>query len=122
VPRWRATAAAKGASSYAASVKPIVNVRTGTTLCACINAVTSDESTPPERNTPSGTSETMRRRTASRSSLSNSCDASSSDPRKRCSMPRITASRTDQYVVVSIARVAGSNVSIVPGMSLKTPS
>jgi hypothetical protein len=34
----------------------------------------------------------------------------------------VAASRADQYAFVSMARVAGSNVSIVPGISLQMPS
>jgi len=42
------------------SWKPIVNVRTGWRLCACIKATMVEESMPPLRKAPSGTSETMR--------------------------------------------------------------
>ena len=52
------------------SWKPIEKVRTGRVLCACISATTVDESMPPDRNAPSGTSAIMRRLTASRSSAS----------------------------------------------------
>ncbi len=50
----------------------------GCGLFACISAATVEESMPPDRNMPSGTSATMRRRTASESNVSSiSCAAAS---------------------------------------------
>ena len=37
----------------------MVKVRTGRALCACISATTVEESMPPERKAPSGTSATI---------------------------------------------------------------
>ena len=59
--------------------KPIVNVFTGRALCACMSATTVDESMPPDRNAPSGTSAIIWRATASRS--------------KRVELPRLASSR-----------------------------
>ena len=56
-------------------------------LFACISATTADESMPPERNAPSGTSAIMRRLTASPSSASSASTASSSLPTKRALCP-----------------------------------
>jgi hypothetical protein len=53
-------------------------VRTGRVLSACISATTVDESMPPDRKAPSGTSAIMRRLTASRSSVSSPSIASRS--------------------------------------------
>ena len=47
-------------------------------LCSCISATTSDESMPPDRNAPSGTSAIMRWRTAVESRASSSASASAS--------------------------------------------
>jgi len=38
-----------------------VNVETGRSISSAISATFSDESTPPESNTPNGTSDTIRR-------------------------------------------------------------
>ncbi len=80
VPRNRATARACRLSSKLASSKPIEKVRTsraGSTSQSA--AATLEESTPPERNTPSGTSERRCRATAARKSSQNrSAEASKS--------------------------------------------
>ena len=51
-------------------------VFTGRVLCACIRATTVEESIPPERNAPSGTSAIIRSLTESRSSASSRSTAS----------------------------------------------
>src|SRR5215813_1473465 len=51
------------------SSKPTVKVRTGCVISSDINATFADESTPPERKTPKGTSAIMRFLIESRSSL-----------------------------------------------------
>ncbi len=56
VPRCAATARAYPDSSYPGSEKPIEKVLTGLAASRCISATTSEESMPPERNAPSGTS------------------------------------------------------------------
>ena len=56
VPRCRATAAAWVDSSNSESRNRTVNVFTGVVACSCIMATMSEESTPPDRNAPSGTS------------------------------------------------------------------
>src|SRR6266704_948007 len=61
---------------------PIENVRTGSADCACIKAAIVEESIPPERKTPSGTSATIRIFTAARSKVSSCSTASASVPRK----------------------------------------
>ena len=55
-----ATAAAAGASLNSGSRNPIENVRTGPVLCRGISATTALESSPLDRNAPSGTSEISR--------------------------------------------------------------
>ena len=67
--------------NVAASLNPIVKVLTGRSLWTCINAATVDESIPPDRKTPSGTSAIIRSDVASRKSASSSSTASRSDPR-----------------------------------------
>ena len=63
---------------------------------ACIRATTLDESTPPERNDPSGTSEIMRLETASRNKLSSSLIASSPVPSNGEDIPARTTSSSVQ--------------------------
>ena len=70
VPRCLATDRACAASSKLFSPNPIVKVLTGRLLCACINATTNDESMPPDKKAPSGTSAVICRPTASRSRTS----------------------------------------------------
>ena len=60
----RARAAARRSASWS---KPIENVFTGSAEASAIAATTADESIPPERNAPSGTSAISRLRVASRS-------------------------------------------------------
>ena len=67
VPNCSAMRRACGSSSNSSWSKPIENVRTGSLDCSAIAATTALESTPPERNAPSGTSAIMRLRVASRS-------------------------------------------------------
>ena len=74
------TRRASFASSCSVSVLPIVNVFTGTPVAFCISATTSEESMPPERKAPSGTSEIIRLRTESPRRPSSSSSASSTDP------------------------------------------
>ena len=64
-------------------------------LCACISATTVDESTPPDRNAPSGTSATICPRTL-RSTRSSSSTASLSLPRNGIELAALIASLTDQ--------------------------
>ena len=69
-----------GSSSlrYSASLKPTVNVSTGRDICSDISATFADESTPPDRNTPNGTSDIIRLRIESRSKRRISARCSSS--------------------------------------------
>ena len=62
--RSRARAAARRSRSWS---KPIENVRTGSGESCAIAATTAEESIPPERNAPSGTSAISRLRVASSS-------------------------------------------------------
>src|SRR6185295_19441152 len=57
-----------GSSSlrYSASLKPTVNVSTGRDICSDISATFADVSTPPDRNTPNGTSDIIRESIAKR--------------------------------------------------------
>jgi hypothetical protein len=74
VPYRSATARACGSSLKPSSSKPIENVFTF--VNSDMSATISDESTPPERNAPSGTSLMRRRFTAALSRLSASTTAS----------------------------------------------
>ena len=78
VPKCRATASAWGASSKPASSNPMVKVLTGREDWRCISATMVDESTPPERKAPSGTSASDCRLTASLSVRSSSLRPSAS--------------------------------------------
>ena len=80
--RARATVRASALSSNSASRKPIEKVFTGPPDRRDISATTLLESTPPERNAPSGTSLTRCDRTASSSTSCSCARASSSDPAK----------------------------------------
>ncbi len=59
-------------------------VRIGCDDCDCINATTVEESIPPDRKAPSGTSAIIWRLTASRNSISSWSTASSGLPAKGC--------------------------------------
>src|SRR4029077_8667042 len=98
-------------------------VFTGDALTFCISATIVEESTPPERKTPSGTSAVIRILVASLKSSSRYEIASSADPSYRSSTARRVASATDQYEMGSCA-VLGSDsfsTSLVPGGSLQIP-
>ncbi len=73
------------------------NVRIGRVDCACISATTSDESIPPERNAPRGTSATMRSDTERWSNASSCAIASSSLPPKGDAVAFRSALRGSQY-------------------------
>src|SRR6516165_8226212 len=71
-------------------------VRTGWLACACISATMVEESIPPDRNAPSGTSDKHWRLIAIDSRRCNSAIASfSSEIRAACAAT--TRSRSDQY-------------------------
>ena len=101
----------------------MVKVLTGRSLWACMSATTAEESIPPDRNAPSGTSASIRILTASRSSASNSSRASAGDPANGSAHPRSTISRADQYASGSAgaAALVAPTLSRVPGGSLETP-
>ena len=71
-------------------------VRTGLADCACIKDTTSEESTPPDRNAPNGTSATICRPTASSSNRSSASVASASLPAKGSALPACARSAADQ--------------------------
>ena len=81
---WSATARASEDSSKSATVDPIVKVRTGTLDSCWATATTVELSIPPDRNAPTGTSATIRRRTDRRSSRSSSSTESSGEPPNVC--------------------------------------
>ena len=66
VPNNSATWRACSSSSKALLSKPIEKVLTGEVLASAIAATTADESMPPERNAPRGTSAIIRRCVAAR--------------------------------------------------------
>ncbi len=96
------------------------NVRTGRVALACISATTVDESIPPDRNAPSGTSATMRRLIASlsRSSSSSAAASSVSDNRGDCAS-RMTSSRDQNALMAGAAPDFAT--SICPGGNFSTP-
>ena len=114
-PRCAAIRAAYVDSSVAASSKPIVNVRTGSRETRDIAATTADESTPPERNAPSGTSAIMWR-----STTAVNCS------RKRSIHSASLAAGASRYVSRQKRSTRGSPVgpstSAHPGSSLRTSS
>ena len=57
VPKWRAMRPARVASLNAVSAKPIEKVLTGRDDCLCSNSTMVEESMPPDRNAPTGTSD-----------------------------------------------------------------
>src|SRR5690349_25153358 len=75
----------------------MVKVFTGCMDCACINATTVEESTPPDRNAPSGTSAIIWPATELRNRLSSSSAASLSLPRKGLRVASVTVCDNDQY-------------------------
>ncbi len=81
VPNRSATVLASGSSLYRSCVKPIENVLTGADDASDMAATTAAESTPPERNAPSGTSEIIRRRVAARIWSRTSSCSSASEPK-----------------------------------------
>src|SRR5688572_5378344 len=95
----------------------MLKVRTGRVDCACIEATTSDESMPPERNAPSGTSEIIRSPTQRFKSVSNAVIASSSDISDFTAEAFSYADCTDQYGIDSLADVGDSRVMKCPGRS-----
>ena len=101
----------------------MVNVLTGRLLCACINATMVDESTPPDRNAPSGTSATICFATASRSNASKRSAASISVPAKG-TLASTTAFMFQNATGAGKApglTAAVATVRNVPGGSLKIP-
>ena len=94
----------------------------GELLARPIRATTVDESIPPERNAPNGTSVRIRSATDCWISRSSSSMASRSVPSNGLLSPSAATERADQYrVVVGSARAALSS-TIVPGSTLQTSS
>src|SRR5215813_11552944 len=99
------------------------NVRTGCDDCACIRATTVDESTPPDRKTPSGTSAIIRSATASRKRRSRLSTASASEPENGFASPAFTTAFADQKGTGFGDETASArSVRMQPGGSLETPS
>src|SRR5271156_3670204 len=73
------------------------NVFTRPRLWVCINDTMVDESMPPERKAPRGTSDRIRIRTASRSIQSSCSIASCSSHSRGWETASLTTSRSDQY-------------------------
>src|SRR3546814_3563301 len=79
-------------------------LRTGRDECACISAVTVEESTPPDKKAPSGTSAIMRFWTASPSRASSAETASSSLPAKGTEVPSARAAASDHQASICGSR------------------
>ena len=105
----------------------MVNVFTGRGLWACIRATIVEESIPPERKAPSGTSATIWRPTASRSSASSRSVASASVPIEWRGGPGLggvggPTSRAPGRAGAGGDRPPASIVRLVPGGSLPMPA
>ena len=75
----------------------MLNVLIGRGLCACINATTREESIPPERKAPNGTSATICWATDLRNNAASPSLASSSTPSNGWAVPASTIVSNDQY-------------------------
>src|ERR1051326_4805744 len=75
----------------------MLKVLIGRRLWACITATTNEESMPPERNAPTGTSATICKPTAAFKSRVRYWTASRRLPEKGRSMPALAADQSDQY-------------------------
>src|SRR2546421_7881727 len=95
-------------------------VLTGVVLRACIIDTTIEESIPPERNAPRGTSAVIRSLTDSLKRASNWAIASSSDSWNGLATEFVATCLADQYEVNlgSVSLVATSKDRIVAGGSL----
>ena len=106
------------------SPKPMVNVRTGRGDRACISATTSDESMPPERKAPSGTSAHIRSATASRDHplrLVHRVPVAAAEGVARALAGGLAARTTRRRAPARGARTSRMESS-VPGGSLRTPA
>ena len=74
----------------------MVKVLTARADCACISDTTSDESTPPDRKAPSGTSAAICLATASRNNVSSACTASAGEPTNGFASPAAIIWRASQ--------------------------
>src|SRR5437879_12845833 len=74
-----------------------------------MSATTVEESIPPDRSAPRGTSERSRHLTASASRASSSSIASTSEPAKGLARPRSATSRNDQYGCDARSETVGSD-------------
>src|SRR5438093_12672564 len=100
----------------------MLNVLTGRGLCACINATTREESIPPERKAPNGTSATICWATDSRDNATSRSLASSSSPSNGWADPASATVCSDQYCSGQgglLVRIwASVTVSTQPGSNL----
>jgi hypothetical protein len=103
--------------SPAAASNPMLNVVRPRCPCPASSATTKDESSPPDSSTPTGTSATIRRRTAVRSA-SSTASRHSSGPRRSGRAARLNSG--DQYGV-SATRPSAVTTRTVAGGSLRTP-
>ena len=104
-----------------------MNVRIGLEWIEAINATTSDESMPPDRNAPSGTSEIILDRTLFVSASSVALTASSYEPRNGVDRARIAVSAASKYTWTTgdstvWRRVSTLKPSAVPGISFRAPT
>ena len=75
----------------------MLNVLIGRRLCACINATTREESMPPERKAPNGTSATICCETARSNNATSRSLASVSAPSNGWAVPASAIVCSDQY-------------------------
>ncbi len=99
----------------------MVKVCTGRVDWACISATTVDESTPPDRNAPSGTSAIIWAPTASLSKASSASTACAGVPANGVARPAVHCCAADQYLCSTGSGRAAETVSRQPGSSLAIP-
>src|SRR3989344_5870899 len=97
-------------------------VLTGRDDWTCISATTVEESTPPDKNAPNGTSAIICWRTASLSNTSSSSTAWPGVPVKALATPDTAVCAPDQYAHTFGSRCCSDSVSRQPGNNFVMPS
>src|SRR5579864_4735439 len=124
--RCSATFLAKQDSLKPFSSKPIVNVRTCELLTCCMYETMREESMPPDRNAPKGTSAIIRSRTERRRIVSKRSQVSSSEAASsRLLNKSLMWCCASQYFEIKADGSEESRKETVrrdPGASLQTPS
>jgi hypothetical protein len=106
------------ASLYISSVNPIENVLTAFEEFDCMSATIVEESTPPDKNAPNGTSEIICNLTALLSKESNSVTASFKFPLNGFKTPSFATFSADQYLIILPSTDESETINNVPGSNL----